>query len=587
MKSYAVGSTSRSSLISLVLLYILLIVLALVFANQILSDASLESVASRVLVIVLAVAFPLVLLAMIVVQLGRLYRQRAAGRPGVGFKIRLLAYFFVLVGLASVPQSILSINFINTALNSWFSTETGDALRGGLDIALQYYDDKVQTLNELTESRLFSNVLEDVPQSPRRVWQNIQALNPAVDGFQLFDTAGFTQLYAAGEERAHLSARQAEDARVGVVARDSTEESSFLRLRTDYTAAGGATYAVFLSVALPAGFDAQAQQLTGAIETFSQFEQLQAVFLRAIIVFYVFFSLPLLLLAVLVSFLLSDEIVQPIVNLEEATRRVADGDYSFRILSRSRDDLGMLVASFNRMVSELDRSRKKILQTEKVSAWQDIAQRLAHEIKNPLTPIKLSAERMLRKYNEGPEAFDRVFEPAVRSIISEVDSLNTMLSEFRNFSRLPEPQKQPVALRELIAEVIVTYAREGATAIHTENIDPALTVSLDPGQAKQVFANLFKNCMEAMEHAGTIYCRADLVKKGNSNYCRIQVQDSGPGIDPENHNKVFNPYFTTKKHGTGLGLAIVERIVFDHHGQIWFESEEGVGTTFYIDLPLE
>jgi signal transduction histidine kinase len=93
--------------------------------------------------------------------------------------------------------------------------------------------------------------------------------------------------------------------------------------------------------------------------------------------------------------------------------------------------------------------------------------------------------------------------------------------------------------------------------------------------------------MEAMDNSGAIYCRADLVKKGNSNYCRVQVQDTGPGIVPEDHSKVFNPYFTTKKHGTGLGLAIVERIVFDHKGQIWFESEQEIGTTFYLDFPLE
>jgi nitrogen fixation/metabolism regulation signal transduction histidine kinase len=587
MKSYAVGSTSRSSLISLALLYILLVVLVLVFAEQILTDLSFDSVASRLLIILVGGAFPLVLLVMIVVQLGRLFRQRAAGRPGVGFKIRLLGYFFVIVLLSSVPQSILSVNFINTAMNSWFSSETGDALRGGLDIALQYYDDKVSNLNEFSESQVFRNVLQDVPENPRRVWQNIHAVNPAIDGFQVFSGQNYVEEYAAGDESAHLNPSQAKRARVGLVARDSTEASSFLRLRSDYEGPDGSTYAVLLSIALPAGFDEKAQQLTGAIETFAQFEEFQTVFLRAVIVFYIFFSLPLLLLAALVSFLLSDEIVQPIVNLEEATRRVADGDYSFRILSRSKDDLGMLVSSFNSMVTELDRSRKKILQTEKVAAWQEIAQRLAHEIKNPLTPIRLSAERMLRKYHEGPEAFERVFEPAVRSIINEVESLNTLLGEFRSFSRLPEPQKREVNLRELVDEAAGSYSGERETEIHTENIPPDLTVPVDPGQAKQVFANLFKNAMEAMDNSGAIYCRADLVKKGNSNYCRVQVQDTGPGIVPEDHSKVFNPYFTTKKHGTGLGLAIVERIVFDHKGQIWFESEQEIGTTFYLDFPLE
>jgi nitrogen fixation/metabolism regulation signal transduction histidine kinase len=580
-----VGTTSRSSFISLTLLYIVLIALVLVFSNQILADVSFDSLPSRILVIVLGVAFPVFLLAMIVIQIGRLLRERAAGRPGVGFKIRLVTYFFVIVVLASVPQSVLSINFINTAMNSWFSSKTGEALRGGLDIALQYYDDKVETLNELSESELYRSLMRQVPESPRRAWESIHAVNPQIDGFQVFGP-DFEELYAGGESTAHLSASQAQSAQAGLVARDSSPRGSFLRIRTDYNT-NGSRYAVVMSITLPAGFDAKAQELTRAVETFSQLEGMRTLFLRAIVGFYAFFSFPLLLLALLVSFLLSDEIMQPIVNLEEATRRVTEGDYSFRILTRSQDDLGMLVASFNKMVSELERSRRKILQTEKVAAWQEIAQRLAHEIKNPLTPIKLSAQRMLRKYEEGSEDFDRVFTRSVNSIISEVEGLNTLLSEFRNFSRLPEPEKEEVVLRDLIAEVRSTYAHEASTQIHTDGIPEDLTVLMDQRQMKQVFANLFKNAMEAMDNTGEIFTRADLVKKGNSAYCRIQIQDTGPGIEQANYGQVFNPYFTTKKHGTGLGLAIVERIVFDHNGQIWFETEQDEGTTFFIDLPME
>ncbi len=109
----------------------------------------------------------------------------------------------------------------------------------------------------------------------------------------------------------------------------------------------------------------------------------------------------------------------------------------------------------------------------------------------------------------------------------------------------------------------------------------------DKSQIKQVFINLFKNAFEAITGEGRVTVRADLVRKGNTQYCRIQVQDTGRGIDAEYHNQVFNPYFTTKETGTGLGLPIVERIIFDHKGQIWFETSPGVGTTFFIDLPME
>jgi nitrogen fixation/metabolism regulation signal transduction histidine kinase len=342
---------------------------------------------------------------------------------------------------------------------------------------------------------------------------------------------------------------------------------------------------VVLTVSLPPGFDDTARNLTQALESYTQLEQFQTQFRVAFATVYAFFALPLLLLAILAAFYLSDEIMQPIVNLEQAIARVAEGDYSFRVLSRTRDDLSILARSFNQMVSELERNRSKLIQTEKVAAWQEIAQRLAHEIKNPLTPIQLSAERMLRKHQTGAADFDRTFESGVRSIIREVEGLNRMLTEFRNFTRLPEPDLEQVSLRELVDEAAETYAGHAETRIHTEDIPPDFEVLADRAQIRQVFSNLFSNAVEAMDGGGEIWARADLVKRGHSYYARVQVRDSGPGIGADDHGRVFNPYYTTKSDGTGLGLAIVERIVFDHGGQIWFETEAGMGTTFFIDIP--
>jgi nitrogen fixation/metabolism regulation signal transduction histidine kinase len=378
------------------------------------------------------------------------------------------------------------------------------------------------------------------------------------------------------------------------VVKDTIGALSFVRVIVSQpqggdSSGGNGRNLVVLSEVLPGGFDRGATEITKSLETFQQLDRFQSVFLVGVILFYGFFSLPLLLLSILVSFFLSDEIIRPIVQLEEATRRVADGDFSYRILSRRGDDLSLLVRSFNQMVSELEKSRHKLLQTEKVAAWQEIAQQLAHEIKNPLTPIKLSAERILRKYHQlGPdekEEFARILESSVRSIVSEVDGLSSLLSEFRDFSRMPEPQPQPVNVASIVQETVATYGTASGVNFHYEYLDPQISVKADPSQLRQVFGNLFKNALDAMNGKGDIFVRADLVKKGNSLYCRIQVQDTGPGIDPEYHDKVFNPYFTTKKHGTGLGLAIVERIVFDHRGQIWFETEPGLGTTFFVDLP--
>ena len=159
------------------------------------------------------------------------------------------------------------------------------------------------------------------------------------------------------------------------------------------------------------------------------------------------------------SLLLTDRLISPLVHLEDATRRVAEGDFSFRILTRPRDEFAALVDSFNSMVSELERSRRKLLQAERITAWQEIAQRLAHEIRNPLTPIKLSAQRILKKHSEtGPagsssaatEEFDRVLFSSTAAIIREVEGLEMLLREFSEFAKLPAPQPSAVNLREML-----------------------------------------------------------------------------------------------------------------------------------------
>ena len=179
-----------------------------------------------------------------------------------------------------------------------------------------------------------------------------------------------------------------------------------------------------------------------------------------------------------------------------------------------------------------------------------------------------------------------MFSTSIRSIISEVDNLSALLSEFREFSRLPAPTMAPVPISPLVAEVMKTYAPQKRYRVDVSGVSDHIVVHADAAQLRQVIANLVKNAIEAMPDGGKLTVTADLVTKAATNYCRLQIADTGPGIQLEEQRKIFDPYVTTKKSGTGLGLAIVQRVVFDHHGQIWFESHPGSGTTFYVDLPL-
>jgi nitrogen fixation/metabolism regulation signal transduction histidine kinase len=265
---------------------------------------------------------------------------------------------------------------------------------------------------------------------------------------------------------------------------------------------------------------------------------------------------------------------------------VADGDYTVRILTRPGDDLGVLVVSFNRMVNELDRARRRMAQAEKVQAWQEIAQRLAHEVKNPLTPIKLTAERLQRRYEVGAADFPDVLHRAVDTIRREVDALTEMLDEFRSFSRMPEPQFYPISIEHVFAEAAAVYHDFPGVDIDLSGIASNLEIDADRGQIRRVVLNLFANAVEAADGRVRIVVSAHEIQREGVPTCRIRIDDDGPGIPPELGESLFKPYVTSKSSGTGLGLAIVERIVFDHEGGISYESAPGSGTTFVVDLPL-
>jgi nitrogen fixation/metabolism regulation signal transduction histidine kinase len=238
------------------------------------------------------------------------------------------------------------------------------------------------------------------------------------------------------------------------------------------------------------------------------------------------------------------------------------------------------------MVAELDGSRRKLIAAERITAWQEIARRLAHEIRNPLTPIKLSAQRILKKHGEGSEDFEPALFSSVAAIIREVEGLERLLGEFGEFARLPEPALEPVRLRELLGEVASTYApASGAVQVDLHEVPVDLVLSVDRAQMRRAFSNLFTNAVQAMPGGGRLAVRADAVSKGHQAWCRLAVSDTGPGITEGDREHIFDPYFTTKKGGTGLGLAIVRRIVFDHGGNVWVESRPGGGATFYVDLP--
>ena len=276
-------------------------------------------------------------------------------------------------------------------------------------------------------------------------------------------------------------------------------------------------------------------------------------------------------------------VTRPVRRLAESAGQVAAGNWNTTVEVTSHDEIGQLAQAFNRMTHELVEQRQRLLQTERVAAWRELARRLAHELKNPLFPLQITVENMQRARESHPAEFDEVFREGSRTLLAELANLKQIIARFSDFAKMPAPEMQPVNLNALAGETMKLFEAQFAQARVTARAElaPELpTVAADPEQVARALRNLVLNAIDAMPEGGALTVRT--MPQGSG--ARLEISDSGKGLSQEECERLFTPYYTTKTHGTGLGLAIVQSVVSDHHGRVSVESQPGKGTTFRIDL---
>lgn len=290
----------------------------------------------------------------------------------------------------------------------------------------------------------------------------------------------------------------------------------------------------------------------------------------------------LFLLVNLASVVVADTISKPLSVLRQRLSSVRLGAKPEPIAYESEDEIGDLVKSYNVMVGQLAESEKQLAQSQRELAWKQMARQVAHEIKNPLTPMKLSIQMLKRAWQErNLTRLETQFPRTMETLLQQIDSMVRISNSFSEFARMPEAEKTQVDLVQVLSHVADLYASAEDIEWDIQLPEGPFCVVADRDQLSRAIQNLVLNAVQAMEGKGHIRLHMRLTEGG----ARVEIQDNGPGMPEEVQKRAFEPSFSTKNSGMGLGLAIVKRIIETSNGNIWFESRPGQGTTFFIDLP--
>lgn len=307
--------------------------------------------------------------------------------------------------------------------------------------------------------------------------------------------------------------------------------------------------------------------------------------ISAFIITYISFYLILIVLAIYITLIISGYITRPLINLKQKISQIKLGKRNEKIKWKRQDEIGGLINEYNRMIEELSESAELLAKTEREIAWREMAKQVAHEIKNPLTPMKLSVQYLNKSWDEGVDGWEEKFKIFSKTIVEQIDSLSDIASSFSDFAKMPKAKNEKIELSSIIKSAIDLYKDYQNIKFSFDYLhDKDYNIFADKKQMLRVFNNLISNSIHAIgnNNKGKI----DFILQEKNKKYLIKIIDNGSGISKDKLNKIFIPNFTTKSGGMGLGLAMVKNIIISAQGDIWFESEENKGSCFYISLAV-
>ena len=455
-----------------------------------------------------------------------------------------------LIGLALGTTLILALlaqHFLALSLQTNVNVEMGSALTSALSLAKENYDAKKRQLQDIGQ-------LLSAP--PHR---DLNALHTAFAN--------------AGLDNPTLSISP-----IGQIDTDISQGPVVSKVENDrlqlVLALPDSQRALTALLSLEALIDVR-----NAVHTYKHIEMAEDDLSTAFLLAFFVAAAGVVLLASVIGVRIGFGITRPLNALLKGTREMGRDNLQYRIPKGRDDEIGLLIESFNQMAQDLVENRRKRLEAEQIAAWREIARRLAHEIKNPLTPIQLAVQQIRDKYSGNDPAYQHFVTNCTEIVTEEVENLRSLVQEFANFARMPSLSLSPSDLNECVHNVVRLYP-DAHIHLDLEENQPAL--ELDAEQMRRVLINLIENGLDASGKNGQIEIRT----RTSGDTTILSVIDNGPGVPIEDRLRIFQPYVSTKESGMGLGLAVVHNIIEDHGGHISVTDAPTGGAQFDLQLPI-
>ena len=564
------------------------------FINESFIEFSLFNLQTLLIIDLILVAL---FFAIILNEIFKLIKKARAKKVGTKANLRYITFFSLATLIPAVFIATFSLFLFSVGLQKYFDEKITTAVNNSYDVAKKYVDETRNTIQQdilLVAIDIDRNV--NLYYDNKKRFKNLmrnQRLIRRLDEIHLIDSSGKTILsnvidptlkYIPPQNKAFELLIASGNKPIKIIDADENRSASILKLNNYID-----TYLYIVKFIDPQIIN-YLKETEQAINFYYNVENKQTGIKITFALIYIIIVTLLLFLSITIGIRFASRFFQPIVNLIGASESISAGNLDAKVpLIDSDDEIKQLNKNFNSMIDKLKTQQKKLLLTEKHEAWESVARKLAHEIKNPLTPIQLSIDRLREKYLKDIPNDKENFENYLKTINRQIKDIEHLVNEFSDFARMPKPVLKNANFKKIVDSAINLYELPNSKInFNLKCKKEKMSIVADEEQLNRVFINLIKNSIESVtersKNNGEFAGKIDIEIKDENNYIYCSVEDNGMGFSDKNLNKIVEPYFTTKVKGTGLGLAIVNKIVNDHNGKINFRSTND-GAKVEILLP--